>query len=259
MGFDWGNVLPVAPDGLPHQLREAAIEWLTAKAIISEKDNLDNKVTLYHYEDISDNVSADYSEVDIRGRSQPYVHYVKTNQNKIVFTSKLVAGLSQFGIFSTAADVNRAVLRLKSWLYPSYLGNTVSPPPMLYLQAGNLYQGLPGLVRSVDFTYERPWNMEHLPLIVTVNIDFEVLYSSPVDRQHVSRGMSDSTLSTKGKLGYYLGKAGDLKDKVMSIPSKVASLPTAAIDRAEKAKTDWNKLPYPLGKNTGVPRGIADP
>jgi len=191
-------------------------DYLAAKAMLTAVDTLGGdgeieKITLYHYETVNDSVNAEYSEVPIRGRSQPFVHYASTGTNKISFSGMLVAGIDGLlGLLYTTTKLNDDQNLLKSWLYPAYEGSTVTPPPLLQLNMGNAYQGVKGIIRSLEFTQERPWSIEHLPYIVRVSIDFEILYSFPVDRNHIKTGMRDSGGDVvRGKLGYFKKKATD--------------------------------------------------
>ena len=203
------------------------------------------KVVLYHYEQINDSVSAEYADVTIRGRSQPFVHYVHTGTNKISFEGKLVAGADSLGLKSANA-VWQDALMLKSWMYPSYVDGRVKPPPLLQLDVGTTYQGVKGIIRSLDLTEERPWTLDHLPYVVTVNIEFEILYSTPVDRDHVREGMRDSSQNVRGRIGYFGEKLGGLyrsgksilnKDSANDVWGNVKERDTAI---KEKAKNGWD-------------------
>jgi hypothetical protein len=237
-------------------------QLLTAKATLTAIDSIERaevlgrvgrtlglgsppeKVVLYHYENISDNTSADYSEVDIRGRSQPFVTYAKTNANKISFEGKLVAGADVAGLTSPSA-VFQDMLMLKSWLYPRYKEDSIEPPPLLQLDVGSVYQGVPGLIRSLDIVMERPWTLDHLPYIATVTIEFEILYSQPVDRDHVREGMRDSGVEARGRFGYLTEKLGRARTAAGNIFKNETytgvwgSVKDKATDLGEKASLGW--------------------
>lgn len=164
-------------------------------------------VTLYHYEEVSDTVSAEYAETPIRGRSQPYIHYTGTGTNKITFTAKLTTGVDQYSLFQSTDDVIKAVNLIRSWVYPEYpLDGPMEPPPTLALIAGELYRGVPGIIRTAGFIHQRPFNWYHIPMIVDVAIEFEVIYTKPVDRKHIrENGMTDKA-DDKQPATTFLGK-----------------------------------------------------
>lgn len=221
MGFEF-NVF----DDLDVQdIAQLVAEWLTNKIIIFERedplgieakasesassapeagggfmdkftpsDAQQKSVTLFHYTEITESLAAEYAETTIRGRSQPYLHYANTGINTISFTAKLVAGAQQLDFFHTAEDVWADVMRLKSWLYPDYTQKPqVIPPPTLVLVAGDAYRGVPGIIRSLDFTHMVPFTWDLYPMIVDVSITYEILYTEPVSREHfIDNGMTDS-------------------------------------------------------------------
>jgi hypothetical protein len=144
---------------------------------------------------MNDSVQAEYADTPIRGRSQPYVHYTGTGTNKISFAAKLVGGVEMLSFFSGHEDVWVDAMRMKSWLYPLYStrdAGPMQPPPKLVLNAGAIYRDVPGIIRGLDMRLSRPWNWDHMPLIIDVTIEFEILYTKPIDRAHIlAYGMTD--------------------------------------------------------------------
>jgi len=188
----------------------SGIDTIKGAVGIGKLDN--NGVTLYHYTDITDSVEAEYADTPIRGRSQPYIHYTGTGTNKVSFTAKLVAGGDTMALFHTADDMIRSVNTIKSWVYPLYpKDGATQPPPTLILDAGDLYRGVPGIIRSANFVYQQPWTFKHLPMIIDVNIEFEIVFTTPVDRDHIRvNGMTDGTTAQPTSL---LSKAANIIDK----------------------------------------------
>ena len=250
---------------------ELLSEFLTAKATLTAVDTLDaprglgrvgelfgleggpEKVVLYHYSQISDAIGAEYSEIQIRGRSQPFLNYVRTNTNKINFEAKLVAGADVAGLTSPD-DVWRNALLLKSWLYPTYKDNQVEAPPVLQLDVGTLYQGVRGIIRSLDLQAERPWTIDHKPYVVTANIEFEIFYSKPVDRSHIREGMRDTGATSNNRVGYLaekvgLGGAYNARSSVFKAETYTTAFGTAA-DKVKGVGTKVkNGLKAGRGKN----------
>lgn len=199
---------------------------------LSKPSKVARSVTLFHYEEVSDSVSAEYAETPIRGRSQPYIHYTGTGTNKITFTAKLTTGVDQYSLFQSTDDIIKAINLIRSWVYPEYpLDGPMKPPPTLALIAGDLYRGVPGIIRTAGFTHQRPFNWYHIPMIVDVAIEFEVIYSRPVDRVHIrDNGMTDFG-GNKQPTTTFLGKQAQKVRQVFT------GVDATDVDRAKSAFT----------------------
>jgi hypothetical protein len=143
-------------------------------------------------EEISEEVSANWEEITIIGRSAPIHSYAGTGPRTISVELQFVAdGTGD----SVEAEVHTKVQFLKSFTYPEYIANNLKAPHRLQLIIGG-FLNVVGIIESADVTWRAPFEVETLfPMVATFPLTLKETVPNPFDYRQVRdyRGGSDIT------------------------------------------------------------------
>jgi len=110
---------------------------------------------------ITDGKNATYSSKQVLGRSEPLRAYTGSDERSIQF--ELDYYWYQYGGTGTIGSwefIRENLNKIKSLVYPQYYGATSTgymPAQKVLFFFGQLYTGVPCIVKAVNITYEAPW------------------------------------------------------------------------------------------------------
>ena len=117
-------------------------------------------------EEITESVSAQFDEADVRGRSSPFKQYSQSGPKSVSFTISLYADYCPMGIAQTVSAI-------KALVYPQY--SDVIEAPHSYFKLGK-FIAIDGIVSSVSVTWKKPFRDGYY-LFADVSIDMDEVRS----------------------------------------------------------------------------------
>lgn len=143
--------------------------------------------------EISDEVSPDWQDITVIGRSSPIHAYGGTGARSISLE------LNFFAEEDAKSEVFDKVQWIQSLKYPEYRGKYMKPPHRVSLLIGG-FIALDGILKSADVTWKAPYDsVSHMPMMATVNITIEENVDTPYGYKEVRRsvkvGVADPSLA----------------------------------------------------------------
>lgn len=117
-------------------------------------------------EEVTESVSAQFDEADVRGRSSPFKQYSQSGPKTVSFTISLYADYCPMGIVQTVSAI-------KALVYPQY--SDVIEAPHSYFKIGK-FIAIDGIVSSVSVTWKKPFRDGYY-LFADVSIDMDEVRS----------------------------------------------------------------------------------
>lgn len=148
-----------------------------------------DRIIFKYYQPITDSVEAEYDEVGVRGRSEPYVFYTQTGPNTYNFDIRLAASADEADEGSTRR-LWSDYLFLKSFQYPDYgPGNVgpVSPPRQVIIRLGTTFRHR-GVIKSPSFTLLEPYDELGYPYLIDCQFVFRVINDRPLSFRDIRSG-----------------------------------------------------------------------
>jgi len=158
--------------------------------IISRLDG--ERMSFKYFRPLSEDVAAEYEDVGIRGRSEPFSFYAQTGPDMWAFELKLMASVDQ----NDGGNPRRAYddyLFLKSFQFPDYgpgFAGPVKPPPQAIITVGSFFRKK-GEIRQPRFTFNFPLDENGFPHSIDASFTFRVINDLPLDFRDVRRGLSN--------------------------------------------------------------------
>lgn len=125
-------------------------------------------------EEISDNVSAQYDQQEVRGRSTPYQGYNDSGPREINFSVVLHDDLCKNGILAT-------VNHLKSLAYPEYSGVLLAPQSLIRI--GDMIN-TKAIITSVGVSWSKPFR-NGVYVTATVDISASEVRDDPLSASDI--------------------------------------------------------------------------
>jgi hypothetical protein len=140
-------------------------------------------------EEISDNVSAIFSPIDILGRSSPLQGYSGGSSRVVSFSLKLHEDLYMFNTSTNEPYgtpnlyLNNLVAYLKSLVFPQYT-TTIVPPEVIIVIGRTI--GIRGVPKSVDVSWSGPINLDTMTYKeCTVSFSMEEITDKPYNASDI--------------------------------------------------------------------------
>jgi len=184
---------------------------------------------------ITDGKNADYNSKKVLGRSEPLRAYTGSDERSIQF--ELDYYWYQFGGQGNVGSwsfIENNINKLKSLVYPQYGGATRTgymPAQKVLFFFGQLYQGVPCIVKSVNVQHKAPW--------VCPDTGFTTSSTGSAKKtQSASKSNTKSNDKTPGIESYGLGRN--------------LSTPGVTSVSAAKAPTGSNVVPFQTTASIGL-------
>ena len=132
--------------------------------------------------EISEEVTPDWQDIVVIGRSSPLHAYGSTGARSVSLE------LNFFAESNAKQEVFQKVQWIQSLKYPEYRGKFMKPPHKVSLIIGR-FIGIDGILKSADVTWKAPFEVETMyPMFATVNITIEEAVDTPYDYRTVREG-----------------------------------------------------------------------
>lgn len=134
-----------------------------------------NFISFVYYSGLGNSVEAQYTEENVRGRSEPHDFYQFTSADVYNLSIQLVASYME-GDNRTAKDVHKDYLFLKSFQFPDYGENNIGPvkkPHEVIIKIGNYFRG-EGTIRTPRFNLDSIVDEDGYPYVVGCEFTFKI-------------------------------------------------------------------------------------
>ena len=147
-------------------------------------------ISFEYFEDIEDNVEAQYDEGVVRGRSEEHAFYSHTTANTNSFQIRLVASVDESDN-RDAKKIWNEYLFVKSFQYPDYgpsRKGPIAPPKKAIITIGSWYRNT-GIIKGVQGTLQKPYDEEGYPMIIDVRFTFRIVRAVPASLFDIRAGL----------------------------------------------------------------------
>jgi len=142
------------------------------------------KVPIYYKTEVSENKGANYSAVEIFGRSAPLLGYSGSDSRsvsvKIIFFAD---GIN----YKSMGEINEYIKNLKATVYPKYKAVQIEPPDPVILKIENVLK-IEGVVTDVSVSVpgDSPWDINAgLPFMREVDLSIKEIRRLPLSYEEV--------------------------------------------------------------------------
>lgn len=161
--------------------------------VIDREDG--TRLKFLYFDPISEDVSADFEEVPVRGRSEPHVFYSQTGPDSYSFNIHLHASVDEYD-GGTPQRIHSQYLFLKSFQFPDYgpgyLG-PIKPPHQVIILIGQFFRKK-GIIKQPGFTFHPPYDTNGFPYHIECRFTFREINDTPRSYDDVRSGLSGSPL-----------------------------------------------------------------
>lgn len=146
-------------------------------------------------EEITEEISCEWEEVTIIGRSAPIFSYSSTGPRTINMELHFIADGTGG---SVEEDVHRKIQFLKSFTYPEYLASNIKSPHRLQLVVGG-FLNIVGVISSANVTWKAPYEIDTLfPMFAIFPLNLQETVPDPFDYRQIRDYRGGSNLSSVG-------------------------------------------------------------
>jgi hypothetical protein len=149
-----------------------------------------DSIKFLYYGDIQNAVEPVYEESAVRGRSEEHIFYSHTGAETYNFEIRLAASVDERD-GGTTRKIHDDYLFIKSFAYPDYgtgLKGPVKPPRKAIITIGTWFNK-PGVIKSPNGTFVRPFDANGFPYIIDVTFTFRVVSPTPRDLFDIRAGL----------------------------------------------------------------------
>lgn len=160
------------------------------EGFIIDFESRGDSIKFLYYGDIQTAVDAVYEEPTVRGRSEEHIFYSHTSAETYNFEIRLAASVDERDE-GTTKKIHDDYLFIKSFVYPHYgFGGKgpVLPPRKAIITIGTWFNK-PGIIKSPNATFIRPFDENGFPYIIDVTFTFRVVSPSPRDLFQIRSGI----------------------------------------------------------------------
>lgn len=146
-------------------------------------------ISFKYFEPLAEDVTAEYDEVAVRGRSEPHCFYHQTSADMYNFNIRLVASVDENDTTDTSS-IYSDYLFLKSLQYPDYgrsYSGPVKPPHKVSIVIGDFFRKK-GLIKNPRFSFLSPYDSSGYPHIIDCSFSFRVINTKPLSYIDVRAG-----------------------------------------------------------------------
>lgn len=138
-------------------------------------------------QEIAETKAADWSNVAIIGRAEPYKVYASSGPRSFTFVLDFFASVEQ-GDDGDPSQVLRSLDFLRSLVYPQVTDDVVDTPPVCFLVIGSTINARV-VATNYNITYQSPWEIpDFLPHRASCSITLEEVSLVPLTSSEVRSG-----------------------------------------------------------------------
>lgn len=156
---------------------------------IQDREDLTKSIKFLYFQEITNNVNANYEETDIRGRSESHPFYLSTSADTYNLDIKLVASVDENDA-GTTKKIHNDYLFLKSFQYPDYLtgdGGVFKPPRQVIIVIGSFFRKR-GIIKEPSFVFRSPYDEKGFPHAIDCAFTFRAVHYPALGLEDIRRG-----------------------------------------------------------------------
>jgi len=166
-----------------------------------------NEEFRFYIPEFSEQAGAQWSDVEIRGRSVSVKSYESTNSRVVSLSLDLYAGVGLYAPNSgeskeeTLDRMYKDINFVKSLEYPDYSNPIIKPPPTVHLILGPTLS-IVGVISNVSVEHLKPFDEQKRAMYVKLNFTVTQIAVNPPDYRDIRSGPT-SALSTSNTASLY--------------------------------------------------------
>ena len=152
-------------------------------------EGVDRKEFRFYIPEFTESAGANWSDIDIPGRSVSIKSYNSTNSRVINISLELFAGEGLYEDTSKdiVGEMHKDIHFVQSLEYPNYEGTLVEPPPTVQLILGSNINML-GIVNNVNVSHHKPVDAQNRSMYVTLSFSVTQVDANPPGLKEIRLG-----------------------------------------------------------------------